>query len=256
MIMTCSEKLLIKVKIKKRRYMQTSHPAVESYNKYVNPDFIKLLGILGLGRVYVKARDVWLWDQHDQRYLDLLAGYGAMNIGHNHPRLLKRMRDAFDESIPNLSHIGPPVYAAQLAAQLARRLNPPLQISLFSNSGSEAVEAALKLTCAATGRHEFIHCKGSYHGTSLATLSVMDDKWMRRPFEPILIPSVQAPFGDLGQLQQALKTRKAACLVVEPVQGEGGVHFPPPGYLQEAKRLCSRYGTLMVLDEDRFHVRL
>jgi putrescine aminotransferase len=229
--------------------MQTNHPAVKNYAKYVNPDFIKLLGILGLGRVYVKAEDVWLWDQQDRRYLDLLAGYGAMNIGYNHPRLLKRMKDALEESLPNLSHIGPPVHAAELAAQLAGRLNSPLQISLFSNSGSEAVEAALKLACAATGRYEFIHCGGSYHGTSLATLSIMDDKRMRGPFKPVLIPSMKVPFGDTDQLRRALKSGKAACFVVEPVQGEGGVYFPPPGYLREAKRLCSRYGTLMILDE-------
>jgi putrescine aminotransferase len=218
------------------------------YARHVNPAFVKLLGVLGYGRVFVRALDVWLWDEEGRRYFDALAAFGAANLGHNHPGLLARVREHLSSEAPNLLHVGPSGHAARLGAALASALRAPLEISLFSSSGAEAVEAGLKLARAATGRRGFVSCDGGFHGTNLGVLSIMGDERMRRPFEPLLADCHRVPFGDLAALKKAL-ARKPAAFVVEPIQGESGVVLPPPGYLAEAQELCRGAGTVLVLDE-------
>ena len=223
-------------------------PAVEKFARHVNPAFVRLLGLLGYGRVFVRASDVRLWDDEGREYLDLLAGFGAVNAGHNHPRIVRALQESLAAEPVNLVHVGPSVPSAELAEALAA-LARPLEIALFSNSGAEAVEAGLKLARAATGRDEFVSCLDSFHGTSLGTLSVMDEPRLRATFEPLLPGCARVPFGDLAALERGLAPRRAAAFLVEPIQAEGGVRLPPPGYLKGALELCRRAGTLFILDE-------
>lgn len=224
------------------------HPAVQRYARHVNPAFVKLLGVFGYGRLLERARGVTIYDHEGREYLDLLAGFGSVNLGHNHPRLRARLHAFLDEEALNFVHTGPARYAADLAAALAERLPDPLEVSLFSSSGAEAVEAGLKLARAATGRTGFVYCEGGFHGTNLGTLAVMGEERMRRPFEPLLAHTQAVPFGDLPALERALAQRPAA-FVSEPLLAEGGVVLPPPGYLRAAQDLCRAAGTLFVLDE-------
>jgi putrescine aminotransferase len=226
----------------------SDHPSVEMYARHVNPAFVKLLGMFGYGRLFVRARDVWVWDHRDRQYLDFLAGFGSANVGHNHPRLIERLRSFLGEESLNLCHVGPSIHAAELAEALAK-LADPLTVCLFASSGAEAVEAGLKLARAATGRAGFVYCRGGFHGTNLGTLSVMGDERMRRPFEPLLPDCERIPFGDLSALKMQLDTRRPAAFLVEPIQCEAGVVMPPPGYLAEAQELCRRAGTILLLDE-------
>jgi putrescine aminotransferase len=226
----------------------SSHPSVRKYAEHVNPAFVKLLGLFGYGRVFVRAKGTRIWDHEGREYLDFLAGFGATNLGHNPPELMHRLRQFLEDAVPNLVHVGPQVHAAELAAELASRA-APLSVCLFSNSGAEAVEAALKLARAATRRKPLLYCKGAFHGTNLGTLSVMGDARLRKPFEPLLPECYALPFGDLAALERDLAKHKAAAFLVEPIQAEAGVVIPPEGYLREARKLCERHGTLMVLDE-------
>jgi len=228
---------------------QSEHPVSKAYAKYVNPSFIELLGVLGFGRVFTRASDVWIWDSEGRRYLDCLAGFGSVNLGHNHPALTARLHELLDEQVLHFCHTGPSAGAAALAQALAARLADPLEISLFASSGAEAVEAGLKLARAATGRSAFISCEGGFHGTTFGTLSVMGAQRLRAPFEPLLADCHRVPFGDLPALERALDARKCAAFLVEPLQAEGGVVLPPPGYLAAAQALCRAKGTLLVLDE-------
>jgi len=228
---------------------QSEHPVSRAYANYVNPSFIELLGVLGYGRVFTRASDVWLWDSEGRRYLDCLAGFGSVNLGHNHPALTARLHALLDEQVLHFCHTGPAAGAAALAEALASRLASPLEISLFASSGAEAVEAGLKLARAATGRTDFLSCDGGFHGTTLGTLSVMGAARLRAPFEPLLAGCHRVPFGDLAALERALDAHRCAAFLVEPVQAEGGVVLPPPGYLAAAQALCKSRGTLLVLDE-------
>jgi putrescine aminotransferase len=199
--------------------------------------------------VFTRAAGAAVWDDQGRRYLDLLAGFGSVNIGHNHPRLRARLHAFLDEEPLNLSHTGPSPYAASLAAALADAAGPPLEMSLFSTGGAEAVEAAIKAARAATRRARVVFCERAYHGLSLGTLSVSASMRLRAPFEPLLPECVAVPFGDLDRLAHALRGGDVAVVLVEPVQIEGGVHFAPPGYLRAVRELCSTHGTLLAFDE-------
>jgi len=225
------------------------HPAVADYERYVNPAFVKLLGTFGYGRVFVRGKGTSVWDDQGREYLDLLAGFGAVNLGHNPPALVERMVELLRDDAVNLVHVGPQLHAAELARELARLVGAPLEITLFSNSGGEAVEAAMKLGRAATGRSHFVYANGGFHGTGLGSLSIMGHTRLRAPFEPLLPNCEAVPFGDLAALEAALNKRRAAAFVVEPIQAEAGVVVPASGYLKAAQELCTKYGTLFVLDE-------
>ena len=224
------------------------HTTVETYARHVNPAFVKLLGVFGYGRVFVRAEGVRLWDHEGRAYLDLLAGFGASNLGHRHPLLLERLRQELDTGTPDLLHVGPSAAMAELAAELTARAGAPLEVALFSTSGGEAVESALKLARAATRRPGILYCQQGYHGTGFGALSVMGHPRMRKPFEPLLGHTRAIPFGDLQALKKAL-TRRVGAFLLEPIQGEGGVQLPPPGYLAEAARLCAANKTMLILDE-------
>lgn len=227
--------------------MSEDHPAIRAYAEHVNPAFVRLLGTLGYGRVFTKARGMVVRDHEGREYLDFLAGFGAINLGHNHPKLIEALERALRDDAPNVLHVGPQTVAGELGAMLASMV-PELPMALFANSGGEAVESAMKLALGATRRTGFVYCEGGYHGTGLGNLSVMGHSRFRAPFEPLLRGCTAVPFGDLGALAKALRDRPAA-FIVEPIQAEAGVIVPPEGYLLEAARLCRERGTLLILDE-------
>ncbi|MFN7976215.1 MAG: aspartate aminotransferase family protein [Acidobacteriota bacterium] len=229
--------------------MTSDHPSVRAYAEHVNPAFVKLLGVLGYGRLFTKARDVWIWDDAGRVYLDLLAGFGAVNVGHNHPRLAARMASFAAEKVPNLIHVGPSEAEAKLAAELSALTGDRLPRVLFSSTGAEAVEASMKLARAATGRSATVSCEGGFHGTSFGALSIMGPARMRKPFEPLLPECRRIPFGDAAALERALAPKDVAAFVVEPIQGEAGVVLPRSDYLPAAASICRAHGTLLVLDE-------
>ncbi len=223
--------------------------AIARYARHVNPAFVRLLGVLGYGRVFASAAGTTVKDVEGREYLDCLAGFGAVNLGHNHPRLVRRLQDELASGFVNLDHLGPGRHAADLAEALAKALGEPFEVALFSSSGAEAVEAGMKLARAATRRPGFVSCAGGFHGTNLGTLAILGADRMRAPFEPLLPGTAAVPFGDLAALEGALRKKDVAAFVVEPIQAEAGVVLPPPGYLAGAADLCRRYGTLLVLDE-------
>ena len=222
---------------------------VERYARHVDPAFMKLLGVLGYGRVFERAEGVYVWDDRGRRYLDLLAGFGSVNVGHSHPRLLARLHELLEARPLHLSHTGPSPHTAALAEALARAAGGALEMSLFSTSGAEAVEAAMKLARAATGRRRIVACERGYHGLSLGTLSLSAAARLREPFEPLLDDCSVVPFGDAAALERELTRGDVAAFIVEPVQIEGGVRFAPAGYLAAARDACARHGALFVLDE-------
>jgi putrescine aminotransferase len=226
-----------------------AHPVAANYAQYVNPAFIELLDIFGYGRVFTRARDVWLWDDQGRQYLDLLSGFGANNLGHNHPLLAQRLQVFLADEALNLYHVGPSPYAGDLAQALLAHLPAAFGICLFSNGGAEAVEAALKVARAATGRPGIVYCTGGYHGTSFGTLSVMGERRMRDPFEPLLPWCTRIPFGDLSALEEALRRGNVAAFIAEPIQAEAGVRIAPMGHWAQAKKICERHGALLIFDE-------
>lgn len=219
------------------------------YKADLNPGLAQMLGLLRFDRNYVLAQGVSVWDDQGQEYLDFLGGYGSLNFGHHPPRIQEALKEVMEAGRPVILQATLSALTAAAAHNVASLCPGRLQRVFFGNSGAEAVEGALKLARAYTGRPGFIHCRGSFHGKTFGALSVTGRDKYQRPFQPLLEHVQAVDFGDLQQLEQALQGRQAAAFIVEPIQGEGGVHEAPPGYLAGALDLCHHYGALLVVDE-------
>lgn len=196
----------------------------------------------------VRGEGQYLWDADDRRYLDMLGGYAVFNAGRNHPAIRSVLHEYLDAGDPSLVQMDTPVLSGVLAAELKKRIGRNLDRVFFCNSGAEGMEAAIKFARAATGRNGIVHADRAYHGLTLGALSANGCASFRDGFGTLIEPTRCVPFGDLEALEEALKPKDIAALLLEPIQGKG-VFIPPPGYLAEAGRLARAHGTLLVIDE-------
>jgi acetylornithine/LysW-gamma-L-lysine aminotransferase len=195
----------------------------------------------------VRGEGNYLFDADGNRYLDAMSNYGVAVLGHAHPRYAAAVADQLTTLTTGHQSFGNDVRAAFL--EELRTIAPEeLSRAFLSNSGAEAMEAAIKFARAASGRHRFVALRRGYHGRSLGALSVTADKKYREPFEPLPIPNEHVGFGDLAALEAALDDDTAA-IVLEPIQGEGGIHVADPEYLQAVRELASSRGVLVIADE-------
>ncbi len=219
---------------------------VSDYSEHLNPGLAKLMQFAGFG-VEVSAEGMYITDQDGRQYLDFLGGYGVFSLGHRHPDVLKAVMDQLQKQPLSSKTFFNPVQGA-LARRLAEVAPDGLQYTFFSNSGTEAVEAALKMARAATGRTGFVSTEGGYHGKTLGALSVTGREKYRKPYQPLVPGASFVPYGDLAAAEAAINETTAA-FIVETVQGEGGVHVAPPGYLAGLRAACDRAGALLIADE-------
>jgi ornithine--oxo-acid transaminase len=217
------------------------------HEKYLNPQMVRVLKTIGFDRHYTRAEGQYLFDKTGARYLDLLAGFGVFALGRNHPVVKKALTDAIAADLPNLVQMDVSLLAGLLAERLLERI-PGQQRVFFCNSGTEAVEAAIKLARAATRRSKLLFCDHAFHGLTMGALTINGDASFREGFGPLLTDAVGLPWNDLEALEAALAGDDVAAFFVEPIQGKG-VNLPAPGYLREAARLCKRHGALFVVDE-------
>ncbi len=217
----------------------------ENYSKYLNPPLARVMKLSG-SPVAVRASGSTIWDASGKAYLDFAGGYGTFTLGHSHPRVVAAVRDQLDlMSLSGKTMFEPLV--GRLARRLAEIAPGDLGISFFCNSGAEAIEGALKLARAATGRTKIVATVGAYHGKTLGALTASGRDAYKESFGPLIPDVAHVPFGDADALATAL--HGAAAFVVEPVQGEGGVVVPPPGYLARARAACDAAGALLIADE-------
>lgn len=219
----------------------------EKYESYVNAGMSRLFRVMGLEAVEERARGVYLYDDQGNEYLDFLGGYGSLSLGHSHPQVVQAVKSQLDKmSLSSKVLFSGPM--ANLAEKLAEITPGSLQYSFFCNSGAEAVEGAIKLARLATGRKGIIAAQNGFHGKTLGALSVTGREVFRQPCEPLL-PGVQyVPFGDIQAMEQVIN-QDIAGVLLEPIQGEGGVILPPEDYLAQVRQLCDQNGTLLILDE-------
>jgi ornithine--oxo-acid transaminase len=219
----------------------------ELYDRHLNSQMIRVLRTIGFDRHYVRGQGAYLFDQEGDRYLDLLSGFGVFAVGRNHPTVIGALQQTLMAELPNLVQMD----VSLLSGLLAERLLPHISGTdkmFFCNSGSEAVEAAMKFSRAATGRRRILFCSHAFHGLTYGALSLNGDNNFRDGFEPLLPDCVAVPFNDLGKLEAAFAGGDVAAFIVEPIQGKG-VNIPDDDYLPEAARLCRKYGALFVADE-------
>jgi len=229
-----------------------SQPAVSSrstYAEFVNPQWVRLLELLDMDVRYGRCIGAELFSEDGGCYLDFLSGYCVHNTGHNHPQIIKALKDELDRCGPAMLQSHVPEMAGELAERLCKLAGGNLKKAFFASSGSEGVEAAIKLWRAATKRNALLYCEAAFHGLTCGALSLMDNAFWREGFGTLLPETEAVPFGDIAGVEAKLRTRKFAAFFLEPVQSEGGIKVPPPEYLREVQSLCRKYGTMFVLDE-------
>jgi ornithine--oxo-acid transaminase len=214
----------------------------------INPQFVRVLRTIGFDRAWVRSEGAHLIDANGDRYLDMLGGFGMYNVGRNNPRIRAALVEALELDTPGMLAMGITALPGLLADELIRRAGGRIGRCLFTSSGTEAVEAALKLGRAATERVRVISTDHGFHGLTLGSLSANGNAEFTRRFQPLLPGFSHVPFGDLDALERELRSEDVAVFIVEPIQGKG-VNLPPLGYLEGAQEICRRYGTLFCLDE-------
>jgi acetylornithine aminotransferase len=198
--------------------------------------------------VLTKGEGPYVWDVDGNRYLDLLGGIAVNALGHAHPALVS----AVTAQLSTLGHVSN-FFATEPQVSLAERLLDLLGAAdgggkvFFTNSGSEANEAAFKLS-RRTGRTHVVAAEGSFHGRTMGSLALTSKAAYREPFEPLPGEVTFVPYGDADALREAV-TERTAAVVLEPIQGEAGVVIPPEDYLQQAREITAAQGALLWLDE-------
>ncbi|MGH9521685.1 MAG: aspartate aminotransferase family protein [Terriglobales bacterium] len=220
-----------------------------AYRSYVNPQWGRMLDILGMNVRYSRCEGPWLHIDDGERILDFLSGYCVHNLGHNHPAVVAALQDELAQLGPAMVQSHVPELAGLLAEQLCRRAGGGLSKVFFCSSGSEGVEATIKFARAHTGRTGLVYARGAFHGLTCGALSLMNDDFWRSGFGPLLPGNEAVDFGDLRQLEERLASKQFAAFIVEPIQSEAGVRVPDATYLAGAQALCRKYGSLFVLDE-------
>ena len=225
---------------------ERSGQGYELHARYLNPQRPRMLHAIGFDKVYERAEGAYLYDTEGRRYADFLSGFGVFGVGHNHPVVRKALHDVLDAELASMVQFD----CALLPGLLGERLlsfAPGLDRVYFCNSGTEAVEAALKFARYATGRSRILYGDHAFHGLTMGSLSVNGAAEFRNGFNPLL-PDTSVPFGDLDALETELRKGDVAALIVEPIQGKG-VAVAPPGYLASASKLLRDRGALLICDE-------
>ena len=217
------------------------------YERYINPGLVRLYRFANVITAEWDAEGAVVRDIHGKEYLDFSGGPAVFNIGHRHPKVVQAVKEQLDR-MPMSVRAMPRKPEADLAELLAQITPGDLQFTFFANSGAEANEGALKLARLATGRTNIVGAVDAFHGKTFGALSASGREKYKTPFKPLVPGFSHVPFGDLETMDRAV-TNQTAAVILEPIQGEGGVIIPPEGYLRGVREICDRAGALLILDE-------
>src|SRR5436853_1117513 len=205
--------------------------------------------VIGFDKTYERAEGAYLYDMDGNAYLDFLSGYSVFNIGRNHPVVKKAIRDVLDLDLPDMVQSDCSLLSGLLAEAIIKRTPPHLDAVFFCNSGTEAMEGAIKFARAATGRKRMISLADAFQGLSVGSLSLMGCDSFTEGFGPLMEGfDARVPLDDLDELDRQLRSRDVAAFVIETVQGKG-CQTPKTDFFPRAQELCRKYGTLLISDE-------
>jgi acetylornithine/N-succinyldiaminopimelate aminotransferase len=196
-----------------------------------------------------RGEGIYVWDESGRRYIDFTAGWGVTCLGHAHPAIARALIEQGGKILqnPNSGLTYSPA-RARLIALLTEILPPNLTRVFFSNSGAEANDAVIKLARKVTGRMDVVSTEQSFHGRTISTASATGQAKHRERFNPLMPNYIFVPYGDVGAIAEVLSGTTAA-VILEPIQGEGGVNVPPEGYLRDVEGLCRKAGACLIVDE-------
>lgn len=219
---------------------------LKRYEQYVNPALVRIFHLMGLTAVESHSAGMYIFDQNGQAYLDCLGGYGVFGLGHSHPEVLQAVKDQLNR----MALSGKILLNDKMAelCELLAMIMPGMQYSFVVNSGTEAVEGALKLARIYTGKTKIIAMNNAFHGKTFGALSATGRDLFRHPFEPLVPGFCHVEFDDISALEKLID-KDTAAVIIEPVQGEGGIIVPQAGYLKAVQELCQDNKALLICDE-------
>jgi len=220
---------------------------IKRYQEYVNNGLANLMEFVGFHAVEKSSSGMIITDFEGNEYLDFLGGYGVFALGHSHPKVIAAVEKQL-HMMPMSSKVLFNGVQAELAEKLAEIAPGDIKYSFICNSGTEAVEGALKLARLYTGKTEIIGTAGGFHGKTYGGLSASGRDIYKAPFKPLVPEFSHVPFGDIDAVKGAV-TANTAAVIVEPIQGENGVIVPEDNYLIELRKLCTEANVLLILDE-------
>lgn len=247
-------KLIEKKTLDENERKQMVADSAKYWREHVNEGFLQYRKSVSTDYTAVEWEDdgAVFRDINGKEFIDMLGGFGIYSVGHRHPTVIKAVKDQLEKQCIHSQELIDPLRT--YLAHLVSLITPgDLQYAFFTNSGTESVEACLKMAMLTTGRHHFVGTVGGFHGKSLGSLGGTSKAVFREPFLP-LMNWTHLPFGDIEALRMTLECNdfsgnKVAAFLVEPIQGEGGINVAPPGYLQAARELCDKYGAMLIFDE-------
>ncbi|KJS17582.1 MAG: aminotransferase III [Peptococcaceae bacterium BRH_c4b] len=224
---------------------------MDNFTRYVNPHLGELLNQVRMDKAYVRGEGHYLFDSDGNRYLDFIAAYGALPFGYNPPEIWQVLDEVRAGAEPSFVQPSALEAAGELARRLIELAPKGLEYVTFTNSGAEAVEAAIKMARSATGRIGILSTYNSFHGKTLGALSATGNNYYQLPFGAPVGGFKTISYDDLEALEEELENNGSlyAAFILEPIQGEGGIVVPHTGYLTRAMELCRRHGVLFILDE-------
>lgn len=197
--------------------------------------------------VITKGKGSLLWDLDGREYIDCMSNYGVSLVGHSHPKVIEEIKKQSELLISchgSLYNEARSIFLEKIVKITPKGLNKVY----FANSGAESIECAIKLARKFTGKPEVIAMMGAYHGKTFGALSATWNQKYRKSFEPLVPGFKHIPYGNSEKVRENI-TKETAAILVEPVQGEGGVKVPPPTFLPELREICDEKGTLLIVDE-------
>jgi putrescine aminotransferase len=221
--------------------------ALADFGTYLNPQKVRVMRTAGLDLVEGERFGAWVWDVDGRRFLDCFTSAGSFNVGRRHPKVVAAAKEALDH-LDHGNFLLCSAQKARLAERLAELSPGDLSCTTFGTGGGEAVDFALKLARGSTRRPRIVSTINGYHGHTGFALSAAGRESFREPFEPLIPEFAFVPFGDAAALSAAVDERTAA-VIVEPIQGEGGIVVPPDGYLAAARTACDQVGARLIFDE-------
>jgi putrescine aminotransferase len=229
--------------------------SVEGFTENVNPGFLKYRKSVSTDYTAVEWNDSGstFTDIYGKEFIDCLGGYGIFNVGHRHPKVIEAVTNQLKRQALHSQELLDPL-RAMLAKLLAMITPGDLQYCFFTNSGTESVEGALKLARLHTKRHGIISTIGAFHGKSLGSLSATSKSVFREPFLPLVPGFRHVPYGNASVLEAEIASSKytgedIAAVILEPIQGEGGIIIPPDDYFPKVRKICDQYNVLLIVDE-------